>query len=188
MPGFDHFSHLAPFYDRALPFDALDSLLSYGKLSTSNLVLDAGGGTGRVAKAIKPFVRDVVIADVSGGMVIQASKKGILALLSPVELLPFSKGQFDRILMIDALHHVNDQFATANELWRILAPGGLILIEEPDIRSYSIKLVALVEKMALMRSHFISPPKIADLFRPLTSDLEIKNEGTNSWIIIQKSM
>jgi len=186
MPGFDHFSHLAPIYDRALPFDALDRLLSYGKLSASNLVLDAGGGTGRVASAVKPYVYDVVIADVSVGMINQATKKGLLALISPVELLPFSDGLFDRIIMIDALHHVNDQFAAANELWRILAPGGIILIEEPDIRSYTIKLVALVEKLTLMRSHFISPPKIADLFRPHTSDLDIRDEGTNSWIIVRK--
>jgi ubiquinone/menaquinone biosynthesis C-methylase UbiE len=186
MPGFDHFTHLAPFYDRVLNFEAHDSLLNYGSFSTDNLVLDVGGGTGRVASAIKPYVRDVIVADVSAGMLIQASKKGLSVLLTPAEFLAFSNGIFDRIIMIDALHHVYDQGATANELWRILAPGGIILIEEPDIRKSTVRLIALAEKLAFMRSHFISPPKIADLFRLFTSNLEVKDEGTNSWIIVKK--
>jgi ubiquinone/menaquinone biosynthesis C-methylase UbiE len=186
MPGFDHFSHLAPLYDRMMPFQALDDLLKYGRFSTTHLVLDAGGGTGRVAKAIKPFVRDVVVADISAGMLKQVNKKGFSAIHSQVEVLPFSTGLFDRIIMIDALHHVYDQFATVNELWRVLAHGGIILIQEPDIRFFSVKLVAVVEKLTLMRSHFISPPKIADLFLPHTSNLDIRDEGTSSWVIVKR--
>jgi ubiquinone/menaquinone biosynthesis C-methylase UbiE len=186
MPGFDHFSHLAPFYDRAIPFNALDSLLEYGRFSATDLVLDAGGGTGRVATALKPYVRDVIIVDVSIGMLNRSNKKGFPATNSLVEVLPFSNEQFDRIIMIDALHHVLDQSAAAKELWRVLAPGGIIIIEEPDIRSFSVKLLAVGEKLALMRSHFISPPKIIDLFRPHTDNLEIRKEGTNSWITVER--
>jgi ubiquinone/menaquinone biosynthesis C-methylase UbiE len=186
MPAFDHFTHLAPFYERALPFDALESLLRHGSFSTSHLVLDAGGGTGRVAVALKPYVRGVVVADISRGMLLQASRKRLPALLSPVEALPFSNDIFDRILIIDTFHHVRDQVATANELWRVLAPGGKILIQEPDIRKFAIRLVAAAEKIALMRSHFLSAPRIADLFRPHTPQLVVKDEGFSSWVIVRK--
>ena len=65
---------------------------------------------------------------------------------------------------MDALHHVTDYRETAQELWRLLKPGGLIVIEEPDIRSISTKVMAAIEKLALMSSHFKSPQQVADEF------------------------
>ena len=47
----------------------------------------------------------------------------------------------------------------------VLKPGGSIVIEEPDIRKFTVKLIALAEKITLMRSHFLSPDKIAGLFK-----------------------
>jgi demethylmenaquinone methyltransferase/2-methoxy-6-polyprenyl-1,4-benzoquinol methylase len=88
--------------------------------------------------------------------------------------------------MVDALHHVSDQFKTAEELWRILAPGGRIVIEEPDISSFRIKLVAIGEKLALMRSHFLAPTQIADLFHFANANVQMINEGTIAWIIVEK--
>jgi len=186
MAGFDHFSFFAPYYDRAIPFKALDALLSHGNFSGHELVLDAGGGTGRIASAIKPFVKDVVVADLSNGMLRQAVDKGLVGLLSPVETLPFQNGVFDRILMIDALHHVNNQCDTALELWRVLKPGGMVIVEEPDVRTFAVKMVALAERAALMRSHFLAPPEIANLFRKFSPDVKIESEGFNSWVIVRK--
>jgi demethylmenaquinone methyltransferase/2-methoxy-6-polyprenyl-1,4-benzoquinol methylase len=47
---------------------------------------------------------------------------------------------------------------------RVLEPEGRSVIEEPDIRTFGVKLVALAEKILLMRSHFLSPIQIASLF------------------------
>ena len=88
--------------------------------------------------------------------------------------------------MVDALHHVIDQAATARELWRVLKPGGRLVIEEPDIRTFSVKVVALVEKMALMRSHFLSPSQIASLFHFPDASPRLEQEGNNAWVIIDK--
>jgi demethylmenaquinone methyltransferase/2-methoxy-6-polyprenyl-1,4-benzoquinol methylase len=88
--------------------------------------------------------------------------------------------------MVDALHHVCDHAETAAELWRVLAPGGRIVILEPDIRKISVKLVALAEKIVLMRSHFISPPAINDLFLNQRKKARIEMDGWNAWVIIDK--
>ena len=88
--------------------------------------------------------------------------------------------------MVDALHHVCDQTITADELWRVLKPGGRLVIEEPDVRTRAVKLMALAEKIALMRSHFLSPPEIAALFDRANALTTIERDGYISWVVIDK--
>ena len=186
MSGFDHFSHLAPFYDRAIPFKSLEGLLMYGHFMGDEIVLDAGGGTGRVAEALMPHVRNVVVADLSKGMLGQAAQKGFDALLTQVELLPFQNETFNRVVMFDALHHVINQTNAANEMWRILTPGGMVIIQEPNIHKFPVKLIALAEKIALMRSHFLSPKEIIQLFDRFPGETTEVDDEMSTWIIVRK--
>ncbi|PWH17568.1 MAG: methyltransferase type 11 [Anaerolineae bacterium] len=182
---FDHFDVLAPLYDRAIPFSRLDWMLRVVNLPVDGLVLDAGGGTGRVAAALRPYARDVVVADVSAGMLAQARNKQLTGLRAPSERLPFPENTFPRIIMVDALHHVSNQRQTLAELWRVLQPGGRLVIEEPDIRTWVVKFVAVVEKLALMRSHFLSPPQIVALLPP-QAKVQVERESYNAWVIVEK--
>ena len=88
------------------------------------------------------------------------------------------------MLIVDALHHVAGHAQTAAELWRVLQPGGRIIIQEPDIRTFRARLIALAEKLLLMRSHFLSPQQIADLFPQVK--VEIYTEDMSVWVVIQK--
>jgi ubiquinone/menaquinone biosynthesis C-methylase UbiE len=163
MP-FDHFNLIAGFYDRAGRFIVTERLLGLLSLCPNNLLLDAGGGTGRVAAALRSMVHEVFVVDISRGMLRSAAAKGLATVYSPVETLPFPSRSIDRILMMDALHHVMDQRLAVRELWRVLAPGGRILIVEPDIRKLFAKVIAIGEKLLLMRSHFLTGNEITSLF------------------------
>lgn len=187
MPIFDHFSFIAPFYDRAIPLKHVESLLEHAKLPATGYLLDAGGGTGRVAVALQGYVTQTIVADVSLGMLRQsAGKNGLKPLCTYSESLPFSADLFDRVIMVDALHHVYNQRDTTRELWRVLKPGGRLVIEEPDLRQISAKFVAIAEKLVLMRSHFLSPPAIASLFRYPNARVQVESQGFNAWIIVDK--
>jgi len=187
MKHFNHFDFLAPFYDRYIKPSDPSRLRSLIELPDSGTLLDAGGGTGRIAYQFKDISNRIVIADSSMGMLAQAVKKGnINSVCSKSEELPFETKSFDRIIMVDALHHVNDFKTSLSELWRILKPGGRIVIEEPDIQTLPVKIMAIIEKLALMRSHFISAKKIRDSFSYTNADVRIERENTTAWIVISK--
>jgi ubiquinone/menaquinone biosynthesis C-methylase UbiE len=156
-------------------------------LSPQHCVLDAGGGTGRIAQIMRKFVRQVVVADISAGMLREASTKENLQPVNTCsEYLSFPTETFDRVIMVDALHHVADQVKTAHELWRVLKPGGMMVIEEPDIRTSAVKLIALGEKLMLMRSHFLSPAQIAGLFNFSTARINIEAESNQAWLVVKR--
>ncbi len=183
MP-FDHFGWIAPIYARA-GYRNPEKIRELAKLPVSGRLLDVGGGTGRVATALCDLVDEIVIVDVSMGMLRQVP----LATLKPVccfsESLPFPSSSFDRVIMVDALHHVVNQAAAALEMLRLLKPGGLLIIEEPDIRNFGVKLIALAEKLLLMRSHFLSPLKISALFP--SAQTRIVTEYSTAWIMVEKT-
>ncbi len=186
MP-FDHFSFLAPFYERVIPAAAIEAMLRELEPTPNCRLLDVGGGTGRVSGFLKEHVGSVVLSDISMGMLKQAAEKGDLHPTCALsETMPFADNFFDCILMVDALHHVNDQTQSASELWRIVKPGGRIVIQEPDIRTFSVKLIAIAEKLALMRSHFLAPQAIADLFSYGDANIKIHAEEFNAWVVVRK--
>jgi len=189
MPILDHFALIAPFYERLIPFRQVGRFEECLDLPANGRLLDVGGGTGRVAQAIRHLVSQTYVLDESLGMLLQArSKNGLSLVCSTSERLPFAEKTFDRVLVVDALHHVANQRLTALEIWRVLKPGGKALIVEPDIRRFSAKLVAVFERLLLMRSHFLSLDEIVALFPPSQAAVTHQDDDFNLWITVEKKV
>jgi demethylmenaquinone methyltransferase/2-methoxy-6-polyprenyl-1,4-benzoquinol methylase len=184
MP-FDHFDFIAPLFSR-VSYSSLELMLAQAALPTPGRVLDAGGGTGRVASAIREYAGEVVIADPSFGMLRQADRTKLGLACANSESLPFPDESFERVIIVDALHHVLDQRITAREMYRVLKPGGRIVVEEPDIRTFGVKMIAVAEKLLLMRSHFLSPAEIVNLFSFDSAKASIHAAEGNAWVVIEK--
>ena len=185
MP-FDHFDFIAGLYNRTAKFSPPAPLLKLLALPSEGRLLDAGGGTGRVAEALSGMVREIVVADLSRGMLHHAAKKDLATVCAETEQLPFAAGAFDRIIMVDSLHHVRNQRQTIKEIWRVIARGGKIVIIEPDINKFAVKLLAFGEKMLLMRSHFLSAVTIATLFPDQQTDVKVIHDEYNVWVYAEK--
>jgi ubiquinone/menaquinone biosynthesis C-methylase UbiE len=185
MPVFDHFAAIAPLYARAT-YSKASLMCEIAMLPANGHLLDVGGGTGRVSSAIRDLVDEVVIVDVSLGMLDKADHSLLKPVCGGSESLPFADSSFERVIMVDALHHVIHHADSAREMFRVLKPGGLLVIEEPDIRTFGVKLIALAEKVLLMRSHFLAPDEIMKLF--VDGEKRVRAEDGTVWIVVKKQV
>lgn len=99
-------------------------------------VLDLGAGACWAADWLQRLGVSVVAADLSldllavGRERLASSGPARLA-CSDAEALPFRDASFDRVLCLNAMHHVPHVPAALREVWRVLAPDGRAVFAEP---------------------------------------------------------
>lgn len=185
--SFDHFDWIAPIYDIIIPDANIEALIQYGGFPTNGKVLDVGGGTGRVTQQLINLQSDITIADSSFGMLKVASQKLAVKLaLCEAEGMPFPANSFERILLIDTLHHVADVSRTLRECLRVLKRDGLLIIQEPDIQQWGGVLIALFEKLLLMRSHLLPAERVQSVLAPLSKEVVIHRDTNQYWVVCRK--
>ncbi len=115
-------------------------------------VLDLAGGTGDLALKFAHQVGpngEVVLADINAAMLEQGRRRlvdaGVAGNLSiaqvDAEKLPFDTFSFDRVTMAFGLRNVTDKDAALKSMFRVLKPGGKVLILEFSKPADAIKPV-----------------------------------------------
>jgi demethylmenaquinone methyltransferase/2-methoxy-6-polyprenyl-1,4-benzoquinol methylase len=131
-------------------------------------VLDLAGGTGDLASKFARIVGDegqVVLSDINASMLengrIRLTDMGIGGNVRYVqanaECLPFADNHFDIITMAFGLRNVTDKDAALRSMYRVLKPGGRLLVLEfskpavpglaPIYDQYSFKLLPMMGKL-----------------------------------------
>ncbi|MFO7709814.1 MAG: class I SAM-dependent methyltransferase [Desulfobacterales bacterium] len=184
---FDHFRYLAPVYDRLMGPPDPGPFAELLKLPISGRLLDGGGGTGRVSLGLQRLARQVVVTDTSPPMLARARAKNLAAVAARSEQLPFGDGCFERVLVVDALHHFGAQPEALADLVRVLMPGGRMVIQEFDANRAAVRLIALAEKAAGMGSRFLRPQDIRDLLAARGLSVRIlAGRFYSAWIVADK--
>jgi SAM-dependent methyltransferase len=96
-------------------------------------VLDIGAGTGNVlAKFPATCVR--VGIDLSREMLTEARRTSpdLLLAVATADRLPFADGAFDLVVTYSTLHHLPDSLAALREMQRVLAPGGMLVLDHEE--------------------------------------------------------
>ncbi len=183
----DHFDLIAPLYDRIIPPAKIDILLQYGQFPIEGYILDVGGGTGRVTRELIKIHPKIVVADRSYGMLQVANNNLKIDLtLCEAENLPFPNNCFERIILIDTLHHVVDARQTLRECLRVLEKDGLLIIQEPDIEQWGGKVIALFEKILFMRSHLLPMQTIHTILDPYAEKIDFIRGQHQFWLFCRK--
>lgn len=94
--------------------------------------VDVAGGYGRLADEYLPRAKEATLFDYSETELAQAREiYGDKLKTQPGDIysLPFKDSSFDGLMMVRATHHFKDMQKVSNELYRVLAPGGVAVIE-----------------------------------------------------------
>src|SRR6056297_623516 len=127
------FDRVAPLYDRVMP-PANGAALAAGLAHATRPIdrlLDVGGGSGRAAAALTG--PEITVVDASLVMLARArNHRDRAAVAGDAGRLPFRDGSVDAATIVDAFHHLPDQAAAIEEVARVIAPGGALVIREFD--------------------------------------------------------
>ncbi len=169
------------FHSVAAKYDLMNDLMSFGihrvwKYFTIQLagvrrgqkVLDLAGGTGDLAARFASIVGpagEVVLADINDSMLKvgreNLTNKGVVGNVKYVqanaECLPFPDNHFNCITIAFGLRNVTDKDAALRSMYRVLKPGGRLLVLEfskpvvPGLNkiydAYSFTLLPLMGKL-----------------------------------------
>ncbi|HTY87990.1 MAG TPA: class I SAM-dependent methyltransferase [Candidatus Acidoferrum sp.] len=96
-------------------------------------VLDGGCAFGYGTAPLAAKAREVCGCDPNPELIAQAraSYPAIAFETCPLEKTPYDHESFDAVVLTDVLEHVADERATLNELFRVLKPGGCLIITTP---------------------------------------------------------
>ena len=107
------------------------ALVDRAELPESPRVLDAGCGTGRNLMELARLGPAEGI-DNSPQAVEFCQRRGLEGIhLSGIEQMPFDDGRFDLLVATDVIEHLPDDGAALDELRRVAAPGGQLVITVP---------------------------------------------------------
>ncbi|MFY9616081.1 MAG: class I SAM-dependent methyltransferase [Candidatus Dormiibacterota bacterium] len=139
MSGSINFDNAAEFYDatRSLPpeVQARVTEILMPELAGRGPVLEIGIGTGRIALPLAARGVNLTGVDISEAMLARLGEKAdALGLQVPARIadateLPFPDDSFDAGIACHVFHLVRDWPRAVTELVRVVAPGGVILVE-----------------------------------------------------------
>lgn len=154
------------FHSVASNYDVMNTLMSFGihhlwkKIAVKNShvksgykVLDLAGGTGDLAYQFTQLVGDngkVILSDINTSMLDIGKKKltnrgcinNIYYVQANAENLPFDDNSFNCVVISFGLRNITDKNASLRSMYRVLKPGGYLLILE-----FSKPVIPLLKKI-----------------------------------------
>jgi demethylmenaquinone methyltransferase/2-methoxy-6-polyprenyl-1,4-benzoquinol methylase len=155
VPLADKARHVREVFDSVADnYDLMNDLMSFGihrlwkrftigmaELKPGQRVLDLAGGTGDLTRLMAPQVGHeglVVLSDINAAMLgngrSQLLDKGIAGNVdfaqANAEQLPFRDNSFDLVTMAFGLRNVTDKQQALHSIYRVLRPGGRLLVLE----------------------------------------------------------
>lgn len=112
---------------------AEDMLLSRKKRSSKINILDVGTGPAILQKALMKKYPKSLVCGIDYNLNVKniPGRKNLNLVIGDARYLPFSESCFDAIFMLDVLEHIPNLKPVFSELYRVLKPGGIIIISVP---------------------------------------------------------
>lgn len=106
-------------------------------------ILDVGCGDGRFLQVLKDFGSkdwELVGVDFDPAAVERCRARGLTAFAKRVEDMTSEDGTYDAVVMLQLIEHVEDPVAITARVHALLRPGGVFVIETPNLAGWDYRL------------------------------------------------
>ena len=121
----------------------------FSKVKSANTLLDFGGQNGIIGREIGDVLntQNVIVTDISNwfGNTFTKVPNVKQIFLNTYTLNQIDTQSIDLIICFQVLHHIKQFETTLNELYRVLKPGGYMLIREHDCNSEETRVLIDIE-------------------------------------------
>lgn len=131
----------------------IDKFLEAGAFNKEDKVLDVGTGTGIIAHAVAPHVKEVVGLDISQDMLQHSNWQGNKYFIKrDARESVFSEGTFDKVTARMVFHHIlEDTQVAMDECFKVLKKGGKFILSEgvppmKELKEEHAEILKLKEK------------------------------------------
>jgi 2-polyprenyl-3-methyl-5-hydroxy-6-metoxy-1,4-benzoquinol methylase len=128
------------FWLRSLYHRVTGEYLSAIIARSSGKVLDVGCGSGFLLDDLRTAGRTACGVELNRQEADAAAAKGFEVFCGPLEQAGFPDASFDTVILNHVLEHVPSPSATLREIYRLLAPGGILLLHTPNLSSYQRRI------------------------------------------------
>jgi SAM-dependent methyltransferase len=114
--------------------------ISYLRRSGGNRLLDVGCSSGVFLTRMRDLGWKVQGVDPDPVAAARAEARGISVFVGELRAAGFSAGAFDAITLNHVIEHALDPVGLLRECWRILAPGGQLVVITPNTQSLASRI------------------------------------------------
>jgi len=192
---FDKVSFFYDFVEKFLLKDYQGSLEIFDEhltIQPHDVLLEIGGGTGLISKALKTKTKNITVIDLSRKMLWKVQDPALTVLQANGTHLPFHEKSVDIAYFVNTLHHIPkpDQKLVLQETFRVLKEPGTIFIIEvwyPD--TFTVRLFTKFEDFLVGKADHISPEQLTTILQ----DIGFQNVKTfypkkHSWKYVAMAM
>ncbi len=180
------FSNIAHWYDDFVGSLDFDKVAEFIPLYEDELILDLGGGTGRVSQDLGKNTKGCIILDLSFKMLLQAKEKSrsMFLINGLSQNLPLREASLKQIFLNDSLHHIADQEGTLADCYYTLGTNGKLIIREYDKKKIRTKFLIFFEKIVRFGSKFLSTKELSEMCVEQGFKTEFSRPSKSTFILV----
>lgn len=146
----------------------IEDILRLLEAKPSELILDVGTGSGRVAREIVLKTKARVIGIDAGRLAIESAKMrgrldGYEMVIADGQYMPFKNNSFDAIICIRALKYFPDYILGVREMKRVLKPNKRLVVDLSSTLGYEIILRHITHATSVHGAHVFNFYKMKNL-------------------------
>lgn len=156
-------------YDRFIEimnFDKSEEIKEMLDLRGDEIVLDIGGGTGKLAEYLGDHCKKAYVLDESLGMLSKVKEgKNIIPVLGDALDTDFDSESVDVITVSDVLHHIENQDKLIGEVHRLLKKGGKLVVLDFERSHFKTRILGMFEYILFGKLYYRTGEETLDLLK-----------------------